>query len=85
MSVDITLNSFVVDSTEIEPTTSVRNIGIILYYAMVMNNQLTAICKSAHFHLRNISRIRKCISYEACEKLIHALATSRLDCTSTSQ
>ena len=45
-----------------------------------MSEQVTAICKSTHYHLRNIGRIRKCISYEACEKLIHALVTSRLDC-----
>ena len=47
---------------------------------MCMHNQVTSICKAAHYHLRNIGRIRKCITYDACEKLIHALVTSRLDC-----
>ena len=47
---------------------------------MTMKNQVTAVCKSAHFHLRKIGRIRKFISYEACEKLIHAFVTSQLDC-----
>ena len=47
---------------------------------MCMEDQVTAICKATHFHLRNIGRIRKCITYDACEKLIHALVTSRLDC-----
>ncbi len=76
----ISLDSFAIDATHIKPATSVRNIGVIFDDAMTMNNQITAICKSAHFHLRNIGRIRKCISYEACEKLVHAFVTSRLDC-----
>jgi hypothetical protein len=38
------------------------------------------ISQATHYHLRNIGRIRKCITYEACEKLVHALVTSRLDC-----
>ncbi len=45
-----------------------------------MGEQVTSICKSTHYHLRNIGRIRKCITFEACEKLIHALVTSRMDC-----
>ena len=45
-----------------------------------MRDQVTALCKAAHFHLRNIGRIRKSITHEACEKLIHAFITSRLDC-----
>ena len=51
-----------------------------------MKNQVTSLCnyKAAHFHLRNIGRIKKSIIYEACEKLIHALITSRLDyCNAT--
>ena len=51
---------------------------------MTMRDQVTAICKAAHFHLRNIGSIRKCITYEACEKLIHAFVTSRIDfCNAT--
>ena len=76
----IDLNGFAVDSVIIEPATSVRNIGVIFDNIMTMKDQVTAVCKSSHFHLRNIGRIRKCITYEACEKLIHAFVTSRLDC-----
>ena len=47
---------------------------------MTMREQVTAICQTSNFHLRNIGRKRKCITYEACEKLIHAFISSRLDC-----
>jgi len=76
----IDLNGFAVDSVIIEPSTSARNIGVIFDNMMTMKDQVTAICKSSHFHLRNIGRIRKCITYEACEKVIHAFVSSRLDC-----
>ena len=66
------------------PAPSVRNIGVVFDNTMSMTNQVTSLCKAAHFHLWNIGRIRKSITYEACEKLIHALITSRLDyCNAT--
>ena len=74
------LDKFTVDNTVIQPASAVRNIGIMFDSTMTMSAQVTAICRAAHFHLRNIGRIRKCITYEACDKLIHAFVTSRLDC-----
>ena len=44
-----------------------------------MNHQISNICRVAHFHLRNLGAIRKFITQDACEKLIHAFITSRLD------
>lgn len=76
----IKLTDFTIDNIVIQPATSVRNIGVMFDGIMSMESQITSICKSTHYHLRNIGRIRKCITYEACEKLVHALVTSRLDC-----
>jgi hypothetical protein len=76
----IKLSNFSIDNVEIAPAMSARNIGVIFDCVMSMGDQVTAVCKSAHYHLRNIGRIRKCITYDACEKLVHALVTSRLDC-----
>ena len=75
---------FSVGDTIVIPASSVCNIGVMFDNTMSMKNQVTSLCKAAHFHLRNIGRIRKSITYEACEKLIHALITSRLDyCNAT--
>ena len=76
----INLPDFSIDNVNIAPASSVRNIGVVFDNIMCMEDQVTAICKATHYHLRNIGRIRKCITYEACEKLVHALVTSRLDC-----
>ena len=37
------------------------------------------VCKSAFYHLRTVSRIRKYVSTQTTEILIHAFGTSKLD------
>ena len=44
-----------------------------------MEQYITATCKSAQYHLYNIGRIRKYLSKESTEQLIHAFITSKLD------
>ena len=46
---------------------------------MSMVPHVNNICKSSFYHLCNISRIRKFISVNTAEKLVHAFVTSRLD------
>ena len=43
------------------------------------NDHISGICKSTHFHLRGIGRIRNLLTFDATAQLIHALITSRLD------
>ena len=51
-----------------------RNTGVIFDQTMSMANHL-----SANFHLRNLVRIRKYITKDACYIPVHSLITSRLD------
>ena len=44
-----------------------------------MSPNVNMICKSGYYYLRNIKRIRKYLSKDSAEKLIHAFVTSRLD------
>ena len=48
-----------------------RNIGVIFDENISLDHHIASICKSCFFHLRNISKIRKHISFRACETLIH--------------
>ena len=61
-----------IDGSVIQPSQLVRNIG-------VMERRVAAICKSAFFHIRNISRIRKFLSVSCTKALVHAFVTCRLD------
>ena len=44
-----------------------------------MYSQINTICKSVNFHIRNIWRIRRFITTEACHHIVRGLVLSRLD------
>ena len=46
---------------------------------MSQEHQVQNICKVAFFHIRNLSRIRKCLTQKDTETLVHAFVTSKLD------
>ena len=58
---------------------SARDLGIILDSELSMKDQVSTVCQSCFYHLRNISRIRKYLTQTATESLVHALIGSRLD------
>ena len=44
-----------------------------------MENQIAATCRSGFFHIRNIARIKRHLSFESNQILIHAFVTAKLD------
>ena len=44
-----------------------------------MSCQVSALCKSVRYQLRNVGIIRKYLTQSATEKIVHALISSRLD------
>ena len=73
------LSTISVCDEEINRSTKARNVGVIYDSYMSMENHIMAICKAAFFHLRNISRIRKYLSTQTAEMLVHVFVSSRLD------
>ena len=63
----------------IKPSVKVRDLGVILDQTLSFDDHISTICQSAHFHIRNIGRIRNLLSFDACATLVHALIGSRLD------
>ena len=63
----------------IRPSVKVRDLGVILDRTLSLDDHISAIWQSAHFHISNIDRIRNLLSLDACATLIHALIGSRLD------
>ena len=60
-------------------STKASNIGVLFDESLSKALQVTAICKSALYHLRKISLIRKYLTVDAAQLLVHALVTSKLD------
>ena len=73
------LDSITVGDATVEPTSSARNIGAIFDDTMSFEEHVNDLCKTAFYHIRNISRIRPCLSIESTETLVHVLVMSRLD------
>ena len=63
----------------IKPSPHAINIAAIFDTAMSMLPRVNNVCKSAFYHLRTIWRIRKYLSTQTTEILIHAFVTSKLD------
>ena len=63
---------------EVSPSSRVRDLGVVFDQYLTFHDHISDICKSTHFHLRGIGRIRNLLTFDATEQLIHALITSRL-------
>ena len=63
----------------ISPRPAARDLSVIVDSHVTLTNHINNISKSAFFALRNIAKIRKFLDRENCERLNHALITSKLD------
>ena len=57
----------------------VRNLGVIFDSKFSLEAHVNKVCQASYLQLYNISQVRKCLSKAACESLIHAFISSRLD------
>ena len=75
----VSVNSFRVGEVDVIPVHSAKNLGSCFDSHMNMATHITKISSSALFYLYNFRHIRKYLTNECTEKLIHAFITSRLD------
>ena len=68
-----------VSESMITQSSKVRDLGVIFDQFLNFGDHISAICRSTHFHIRNIDKIRNLLSYVACSTIIHALISCRLD------
>ena len=54
-----------VGDSNILPSPKVRDLGVIFDECLTLDANISNICRSAHFHFRNIRRIRMLLSFEA--------------------
>ena len=64
---------------QVSPSSKVRDLGVVFDQYLTFHDHISGICKSTHFHLPCIGRIRNLLTFDATAQLIHALITSRLD------
>ena len=69
-----------VGCVEISPSSSVRNLGMWFNSSLNMSEHITKLCASAFFYIHNIRHVRKYLSRDSAETLVHDFISSRLDC-----
>ena len=76
---DLSDLSVSVGDSVIAQSSKVRDLGVIFDQFLNFDEYISGVCRSTHFHLGNIGRIRQLLSYDACAQLIHALISIHLD------
>ena len=64
---------------KIQPKPSARNLRVIIDQCLDLNDHVNKICVSCQYHLRNIAKIRKYLSEDTSQILVHAFISSKLD------
>ncbi|KAL9975453.1 hypothetical protein ACROYT_G012614 [Oculina patagonica] len=73
------LESLQIGNVNVVPTSSARNLGAIFDQCFNLEEHIKSICKSSHYHIRNLAKIRKYIDEEGAKTVVHAFITSKLD------
>ena len=68
-----------VGDSDIQPVPIARNLGSWFDSRLSMATHITIICASSFYYIYNIRRIRKYLSQQSTETLVHACIMSRLD------
>ena len=76
---DLSNLSVYVGDSIIQQSSNVRDLGVIFDQFLSFDDYISFVCRSTHFHLRNIGRIRHLLYHHATAQLIHALILTRLD------
>ena len=76
---DFSSLSISVGDSIILQSSKVRDLGVIFDQSLSFDDYISGVCRSTHFHLRNIGRILSLLSYEATAQLPHALITTCID------
>ena len=63
---DLSGLSVSVGDSVIAQSSKVRDLCVIFDQFLNIDDYISGVCRSAHFHLRNIGRIRHLLSYDAC-------------------
>ena len=71
--------SVTLGSENINISDCAKSIGATLDCHLNMNKQVVTTCRSAWYHLHQISKIRKFLTVDQTKSLVHAYVTSRLD------
>ena len=72
-----------VGEVNVTPSTSARDLGVVIDDHVTMSDHVSSVCRSVSFALYNIGKLRMYLDKASAEILVHAFVTSRLDSCSS--
>ena len=72
-------DSIMVDGSAIQPSLTVRDLGVILDPAISLVDHVNRLTRTCYFHIRQLRSIRRSLTIDACHALVRAMVLSRLD------
>ena len=73
------INSVTLGDSIIQRNSCARNLGVIFDSSLSFTNHVNSVCKSVHYHIRDLYRIRHLLPKPVLIQLANALVSSRLD------
>ena len=75
----IEVDELILHSLTIQFSTKVVNLGVVLDNQLKMSEQVSSLCRSCFFQLRQIRKIRRSLTSDSTKTLVNAFVNSRLD------
>ena len=75
----LVLDIVTVGDSVVESVPNTKNLGAGFNNAMSMKYHVQCICQAGYYHLRNIHRIKDCLTKEAIQILVHSVISSWMD------
>ena len=63
----------------VEPSPYVRNLGVIFDDAFTWEREVNTKVRESYYHIKNLGKIRKCLTTEATKTMVHAFVSTKLD------
>ena len=64
---------------EITPTYSAQNLGVVFDGGLNFRKHISLVCRSCYYHVRDLRRLRRCLTSEVSKTIAAALVSSKLD------
>ena len=75
----INITKLSIDQVKVSAVSSVRNLGTWFDNHLTMTTAINKTCQSGHYHLHNIRRIKRFLSFEDRKSIVQAIVMSRID------
>ena len=75
----INIEHLMVGGTSVSPVNVAKNLGTWFDSNLSLREHIYMTCRTAYFHLNNIRHIRKYLSNQSAQTLVHAFIIGRLD------